>query len=261
MVHKKISFLIFVLWFAFSSNLLSGEGLTEKETPAQILEKMATSFGNDLTSPMFLLVNIEITDEFEGNWQIVVNGKEVKLNKIQEGQSHTPPQVTLSMSKETLDKINDGIWTATTAVAQSKASDPTPINIRFAPGLSLAKLEEEMLFFMDHFINWRQPETFDLGLEHTRPAHGGHVIPLHYGRGFRSGWCVIKKGEKVNSEGEKNPFPQMIIGLKGTAFIEINGKSYKFLTGQCVFIPPNSTHKIWNEDDEPAVGIMMAWQY
>jgi quercetin dioxygenase-like cupin family protein len=261
MIHKKISFLILVLWFAFSSNLLSGEGLTEKETPAQILEKMATSFGKDLTSPMFLLVNIEITDEVEGNWQIVVNGKEVKLNKIQEGQSHTPPQVTLSMSKETLDKINEGIWTATTARAQSKASDPTPINIRFAPGLSFAKLEEEMFFFMDHFFNWRQPETFELGLEHTRPAHGGNVIPLHYGRGFRSGWYAVKKGEKINAEGAKSPFPQLLIMLKGKAYVEINGKVSKYQTAQCLFIPPNSTHIIWNEDEEPALAIWMAWEY
>ena len=53
---------------------------------------------------MFLLVNIKITDEEEGNWQVIVNGQEVKLNKIQDAKFFTPAQVTLSTTKETLDK-------------------------------------------------------------------------------------------------------------------------------------------------------------
>jgi len=261
MIRKRISFFGLFILFAFSVNFFSYEELGKKETATEILEKMAVSFEQDLIFPMFLLANIRVLDEDGGNWQVVVNGKEVRLNRIQEDRLNTPAQVTLSMSKDTLDKINQGIWTATTALAQSKASDPTPINIQFASGLNFAKLEQEFFYFMDHFFNWRKPETFELGLEHTRPAHGGHVIPLHYGRGFRSGWCIINKGEKINAEKEKNPFPQLIIMLKGTGYGEIDGEVHQFQPGQCLYVPPNSTHIFWTDGEESAEAIFMAWEY
>ena len=93
----------------------------------------------------------------------------------------------------------------------------------------------------------------------TRKAHGGNFVIFYYETGLRTAWYRIEPGERVREDAREQamPFPIMIVGIKGTAEGEVDGKRVTLPAGNTLFVPPNVMHKWWNETDEPADAILI----
>lgn len=80
-----------------------------------------------------------------------------------------------------------------------------------------------------------------------------------YQPGLRSAWGEIRKGQHVNADpkDQVNPFPTMMIGIKGRAVLKVAGVEKTIEAGQMVFVPPGTSHEAWNPYDEPAEVIIL----
>jgi mannose-6-phosphate isomerase-like protein (cupin superfamily) len=147
-----------------------------------------------------------------------------------------------------------------TAAAKTKISDYAPLNWKLPEGLKLTpEIMAKIYFFVQHFFNWRVPEKILLGEKYSRVVHGGHAVPLYYYPGLRSAWYLLRKGERLNEPGDTNPFPQAFIFIKGEGFAKIGDKTIEVKAGESYYIPPDSDHVVWTENDEPLVFIWLAW--
>lgn len=89
-------------------------------------------------------------------------------------------------------------------------------------------------------------------------AHGAHPIPLTYWDGLRSSWILVKKGEVLNKQGEKDPWPQLFIVLEGKGKGIVGDKEVAVEPNMVVYIPKNVIHQIIAEEDVKV--IWLAWQ-
>lgn len=62
---------------------------------------------------------------------------------------------------------------------------------------------------------------------------------------------ALKKGQHANkNENEKtNPFPSLLIGIKGMAKVIIGDKKSFLSAGEAVFIPVNTRHEFLNHSE------------
>jgi mannose-6-phosphate isomerase-like protein (cupin superfamily) len=82
-------------------------------------------------------------------------------------------------------------------------------------------------------------------------AHGAHPIPLTYWDGLRSSWILVKKGEILNKQGEKDPWPQLFIILEGKGIV--GDKEFEVEPNMVVYIPKNTIHQITAEEDTKVI--------
>jgi mannose-6-phosphate isomerase-like protein (cupin superfamily) len=61
---------------------------------------------------------------------------------------------------------------------------------------------------------------------------------MFYHTGFRSGWYQIEMGEKLNDEGDTNPFPQAFVIVQGVGYAKIGEITQDVGAGIAYFIPP-----------------------
>jgi uncharacterized RmlC-like cupin family protein len=114
--------------------------------------------------------------------------------------------------------------------------------------------------FTFHFWTRGLPEIVGFGPDtRSRLVHGAQAKVLYYEKGLRSGWYQIRKGQHVNADpgDQKNPFPTLVIMIKGTAKARIGGKPIELKPGTCLHIPRGVTHEFWNDRDEPAECIIV----
>ncbi len=150
--------------------------------------------------------------------------------------------------------------TATTALSKAKGSDYAPLDFKLVEDLEVTpEVRTQLYTFLQHFFNPSVPERILLGEEYSRVVHGGHAIALYYHPGFRSGWYLLKKGEKLNEPGDTNPYPQAFIFIEGEGFAKIGDRTIRVKTGESYYIPPNSDHVVWTESDKPLILIWLAW--
>jgi len=82
---------------------------------------------------------------------------------------------------------------------------------------------------------------------------------MFYHTGFRSAWYQIDKGDQINNEGDTNPFPQAFVITQGQGYAKIGDISQKVSAGNAYFIPPDSDHVLWNDEETPLQLIYLAW--
>jgi len=72
-------------------------------------------------------------------------------------------------------------------------------------------------------------------------------------------WYQIKEGQHINSsvEDQTNPFPTLVIFIKGEAEARIGGKYLKLKAGESALIPKDVTHEFWNNNEESAEFIIV----
>jgi mannose-6-phosphate isomerase-like protein (cupin superfamily) len=227
--------------------------MSEVET---ILRKMADGFRGEIDDKFAVTVQLTITGP-DQPWSIIV--KEGREIEVPEGSSDSA-LFYFTTGLDTLREIADRKMNALTAAAQATASDPAPLGLKFAEGVEFdAETRVRLYTFVQHFFNVSVPEKTLLGEQHSRVIHGGHVVALYYHPGFRSAWFMLKQGEKLNSEGDTNPFPQAFVFIEGSGFARIGEKTIEVSAGESYFIPPNCDHIIWNERDNPLVLLWLAW--
>jgi mannose-6-phosphate isomerase-like protein (cupin superfamily) len=111
---------------------------------------------------------------------------------------------------------------------------------------------------LTYFFIPKKIKVKSLSLELAGQAHGAHPIPLVYWNGLRSGWFLVKAGETLNPEGEREPWPQMFIILKGKGKAFIRDNEFNIKPNTVIYIPKNSAHQIIAEQDVEL--IWLSWQ-
>lgn len=249
-----------VLFFAF---FLASQSSAQARSAEDILRSYVTDFRSDPAAAEPMTFGIRITGEGGGDWQVAVAGEKEEDERYRvEMRTGLPqePSVLYALDLPTLLKIDGGEINALTAMGKARASDKTPMDIEFMDGFQPdGSFFARFIPFTFHFWTRGFPETVAFGKEHSREVHGASMVVFYYQKGLRSAWGQIDKGQYVNKDpkDQSNPFPTMIIGIRGKAVAKIGGEEITLTAGRMIFIPSGVSHEAWNPYDEPAEFILL----
>jgi hypothetical protein len=229
----------------------------------EVLKSFVEDFKNDPAAGTRCVFGISVQGSPEPQWHVVVSGRKDAAGRFEvELRKGLPPEpaAVYTTDVKTLEKIGRAELNALTAMGRARSSDPAPMDITFMPGFEPA--EDFVAVFLPltfHFWTRGFPETVSFGPAAGREVHGATMVVLYYQKGLRSAWGQIRKGQRVNADprDQINPFPTMIIGLRGRAMAKVGGVEKILEAGQMVFIAPGVTHEAWNPFDEPAEFIIL----
>jgi len=238
----------------FLSLALSGENIKSAE---DILKDFVLSYQEKAPADESEIFGIQITGEKGGEWHIRIEpGKKVFLAK---GKAPLPT-FYFTMDFTTLKKIHYGEMNILTAMGRARASDPAPADIKFTEGfIPTPALLAKVLPLIFHFFTLGSPEIVHYGEPYSRSVHGGNMVIFYYEKGLRTAWAQVKKGMVVNQDlkDQTNPFPTLVIAIKGKARLGVGEKIYTLEAGTAIFIPAGMPHQFWNEEEEPAECILI----
>ena len=250
MFFKKASFLALLLVTTFCDQGLFAQD-SSKEI-LSILQGYATDYEQDVMLTRDVVFGVKVDDQF---WQVQATAK----------TDSTPARVVVAPGKPakptfyfftdltTLKKINQGKLNALTGAAKAFHTDAAPFDADvmegFVPGPDFMPTLFSVFF---HFWTKGSPEVIPYGIDYTRFTHGAQASIFYYQQGFRSGYVAIKKGQHANKDekSKTNPFPTLLIAIKGEGQMIINGNRGPFKEGQAILIPAGVTHEILNPDHE-----------
>jgi len=254
-VHVVIGLLcLFCLAFAQSAELRSAE---------EILRAYVEDFRSDPAAAEPITFGIRVSGEGGGEWHVLVGGKKEANGSYQVDLIRglpTNPAAFFTLDLATLRQIDGGAVNALTAMGRARASDPAPMDIGLMDGFEPAPdFFGRLIPFSFHFWTRGFPEVVDFGKKNSREVHGANMVVFYYQEGLRSAWAQIEKGQHVNEDpkDQSNPFPTMLIGIRGRALAKVGGKEVKLQAGQMVFVPAGVSHEAWNPYDEPAEVIIL----
>lgn len=238
-----------------AAGLMTGEMQTPSVTT--MLEEMVADFANDIDAKFAWTFGLEVSGEGGGMWHVEVEpGKNVLLRS-----GAAPASVPVFFTDvETLTKVYRGELYAGTAMSKARGSDWAPMDVRLPESLSFNdELRVKLFTVAFHFFYPRQPLIIRLGEEHARVVHGGHMIPLFYYPNFRSAWGMVKKGEQINTEEDRNPYPQAVVVLSGRGKARLGDRIVDLEPNLVFYIPPNAVHIVWTEEETPLEIIWLAF--
>lgn len=225
-----------------------------------ILNAFAQDYEQDVTFRQDVTFGIQVDDHF---WHI----------KAKAGTENNAPEVLVLDGEPaaptfyfftdfaTLEKIDKGELNALTGAAKAFSTDFAPFDMDIMEGFVPDHVFlPTLLSTLFHFWTKGTPEIIPFGLDHTRPNHGAQASVFYYQPGFRSAYVAIKKGQHANEneQSKENPFPTLLIGIKGAADMIIDGKKSVLTSGNAVLIPAGVSHEFLNPDrDEPFEGILL----
>ena len=229
----------------------------------EILKSFVEDFRTDLAAGTRCVFGIAVQGSTRQEWHVVASGRKDAAGRYEvDLRKGLPPEpaAVYATDLETLGKIDRGEMNALTAMGKARSSDPAPMDITFMPGFQPG--EDFVASFLPltfHFWTRGFPETVNFGPVAGREVHGATMVVLYYQKGLRSAWGQIRKGQRVNADprDQVNPFPTMIIGLRGRAMAKVAGVEKILDPGQMVFVPPGTAYKAWNPFDEPAEFILL----
>jgi len=259
--NMRLFIVIFVLLFCIFSLASSQPG--QDRSPEEILRSYVKDFRSDPAASAPLTFGISIRGDAGGEWQVTVGGNIKVDGRYQvelSGGLPTKASAVYTLDFATLRKIDSGEINALTAMGRARSSDPAPMDVEFMEGFQPdADFFTRFIPFTFHFWTRGFPETVDFGRKHSRQVHGANMVVFYYQQGLRSAWGQIEKGQRVNSDprDQTNPFPTMIIGIRGKAAAKIGGREVILRAGQMAFIPAGVSHEAWNPFDEPAEIILL----
>jgi hypothetical protein len=229
----------------------------------EILKSFVEDFREDPAAGTRIVFGITIRDSSEPEWRVIVGGRKAASGRfeadLQQGLPGEPAAVYVT-DRETLEKIDRGDMNALTAMGRARSTDPAPMDVSFTPGFQ--PTEDFLAAFLPltfHFWTRGLPETVGFGPTAGREVHGATMVVLYYQKGLRSAWGQIRKGQRVNADPQDqvNPFPTMMIGLRGRAMAKVGGVEKVLEPGHMVFVPAGTAHEAWNPFDEPAEFIIL----
>ena len=231
---------------------LSGSLFSQNQDASTILSRYAKEFQTDITLTKDVSFAIKVDDQY---WHVDAKAKtdstgaKVSLN---EGKPKIPT-FYFHTDISTLNKINNGELNALTASAKAFESDFAPFDVDTMEGFQPGKDFMSTLFSVYfHFWTLGAPEVIPFGMDYTRFTHGAQASLFYYQKGFRSGYVAIKKGQHANKDekSKTNPFPTLLIAIRGEGIMIVNGIEAKFSAGQAILIPAGVTHEFLNPDNE-----------
>lgn len=197
-----------------------------------------------------IIVTVMLTDTSEE--ASIILGDEID---VMEGSEDA--DLRLTMESRVFDEILKGDADFGALVGRSRMTDVRPINFQLLKP-ERASVITEALKAMITFFTPGRVKIKELREELAGEAHGAHPIPLVYWGGMRFAWYFVKKGEVVNEEGERDPYPQVLIPLRGKGTLFIDDTELELRPNTAVYVPVNSVHKIRADEDIEA--IWFAWQ-
>lgn len=250
--------------FPFSGILLScfltaSIGFAQQKDVSAILEGYAKDYETDVTFNKDVTFAVKVDDAF---WHVIAKAKtETSPAKVtvHKGQPEVPTFYFFT-DLETLNKLDKGELNALTGAAKAFSSDFAPFDADVMEGfIPDAKFLNTLLSVYFHFWTKGLPERIPFGLDYTRFTHGAQAAIFYYQPGFRSGYVAIKKGQHANEDekSKSNPFPTLLIAIKGKGKMIINGVESILSAGEAVLIPAKVTHEFYNEYDEPLECILL----
>lgn len=70
-------------------------------------------------------------------------------------------------------------------------------------------------------------------------------------------WAQVEKGQHVDEGGSANPFPTIVVVVRGAVMTRIGGVERKLRAGETAFVPAGVTDEDWNPFDEPAEVVLI----
>ena len=92
-------------------------------------------------------------------------------------------------------------------------------------------------------------KSIRLLLDLAGEAHGARPIPLVYWKGLRYAWYHVPAGSILNEGGEKDPWPQAFVILKGSGEVHILDEVLGLSPNTIYYIPRNCTHQVHAKED------------
>lgn len=163
----------------------------------------------------------------------------------------------LTMESGVFDDVLRGKADFGALIGRSRMTDVRPINFQFLNPGRLSVLTDSLKAMITFFTPGRV-KVKELGGELAGDAHGAHPIPLVYWDGVRLAWYQVRKGEIVNEEGDRDPYPQVFVILRGRGKIVVDDAELGLRPNTAVYVPINSVHMI--KADEEVEAIWFAWQ-
>ncbi|MBD3206966.1 hypothetical protein GF319_11580 [Candidatus Bathyarchaeota archaeon] len=163
----------------------------------------------------------------------------------------------ITMKSSTFKSILEGEADFAALIGRSRMSDRRPINLKVHDQARFDEVFETVKALMTVFFLPGRIKSKKLSREFAGSAHGAHPIPLVYWERLRYAWYHVSSGEVLNIEGEKDPYPQAILALKGEGKLELDAFPMDMELNRIYYIPPNSIHRVHAITDIEL--IWMAW--
>ena len=220
----------------------------------QILEQLLkdSSLYRDVINPanQETRVCVKLSDTHESATLVVVNEM-----KILEGSVN--PDVTITMKSTVLQDIAEGNADAFALVGRGRADEKRPIEFEIHTKERMKEVWEVGKALLMYFFTPGKIKVKSLSPKLAGHAHGAHPIPLVYWNGVRHSWILIKAGEILNREGERDPWPQVFVTLEGKGKVIVGDETFPIEPEQAVFIPTNCIHQVMAEEDVKL--LWLAW--
>jgi mannose-6-phosphate isomerase-like protein (cupin superfamily) len=193
---------------------------------------------------------VELTDTGEKATLVVTESLQ-----LEEGL--TDPAFVITMTSNLLHKALLGEVDLFALGSRSHIDDKKPVDFTF---LDKSRIKESIeliyrlgvFFFVPGLVKFRR-----INLELAGIAHGANPIPLIYWNDLRTAWYHIPEGLVLNEAGEKDPYPQAFIVLRGNELLVLGNQKLAIQPGTTYYIPRDSTHQI--HADEAVELIWIAW--
>ncbi|MCB0840665.1 MAG: cupin domain-containing protein, partial [Bacteroidetes bacterium] len=262
------SFLILLLMALCVTNLNAQEKSTEA-----ILTSFAESYIND---PMAVSATfgIKVGEEW---WTVnsvrSQEGYQVGKKKQYTFHNYGPHQVTLTTGKpqtptwyfrfadrSVLDKINEKIWTATTAAAKSTPADIVALDILDMEDYTSTQKSTAIAYMViEHFWKKDAAEVTRFSRDASLPSHGAQIVALYTMKDKRINWFSLGTEEVANGDRglDKGQVPNLFIITKGKGKAQIGEEEIDLEPGMSVFVGPYVKHVLYNPYEEPLEGILI----
>lgn len=195
-------------------------------------------------------ISIALDDAEEAT---MVIGDEIQIIERSED-----PDLRLTMERAVFDEILKSDADFGALISRAKMSDVRPINFQVLKPDRVSAAFETLKALMTTFFTSGTVKVKDLKAALAGEAHGAHPIPLVYWDGIRFAWYMVKKGEVLNEEGERDPYPQVLVILQGRGTVTIDENKLELRPNTAIYVPVNSVHQIRAEEDVEA--LWFAWK-
>ena len=186
-------------------------------------------------------------EELRACFELVDTGEAVTIvlkedPEIVEGSMD--PDVRFYTTRPVFDSIQLGEADIFSLTARAKMTDVRPVNFEIFTEEKAALIWEVGKAMLTYLFTPGRIKVKRLSQELAGEAHGAHPIPLVYWDGMRSSWIYLKRGEVLNVEGERDPWPQLFVILKGRGRAIIGDEEFDVEPNRVVYVPLNSVHRL-----------------
>jgi len=164
--------------------------------------------------------------------------------------------------RATLDRIDRGIWTATTAAAKSTPADETALELRAMEGFDFDREADAVSYqVMEHFWKKGTAEVTRFSRDASLPSHGAAIVGLYTMKDKRISWFSLGQDEAANDDPQldRGQVPNLFIFTRGSGKAIIGDDEIDIEPGMSIFVGPYVRHVIRNPNPEPLEGILVLY--